>query len=282
MEFDNLITNPFGFGERLILELLRRGESVFAIFPTAKDVPMSFLGKKNIKYGFCKLEHDPILEKILPRRIKHVFHLFEAYSGRFSKLFKANALATLLLLDWAKAAGVQSFTYLSSGEVYGTGENIEEGAALEPRGFYGTTKFQAEMLLRFYKRSFTISIVRLFFPFGHGLEQGFVFDLARSIEAGEPFQSAYNKVSPSFADDAVLPLINARDQKEGDIYNICGSETSVAVLAEKIGEAIGKAPKRVEAGKHVLTGSSKQAREKIGYAETVFDDAIGRSFAHMK
>jgi nucleoside-diphosphate-sugar epimerase len=282
MEFDNLITSPFGFGELLILELLRRGESVFAVFPTAKDVPMSFLGKKNIKYGFLKLEHDPILEKTLPRRIKHVFHIFELYTGRFSKVFKANTLATLLLLDWAKTAGVQSFTYLSSGEVYGTGKEIEEGAALQPRGFYGTTKYQAEMLLRFYQRAFRINTVRLFFPFGMGIEQGFVFELARSLESGEPFHSDYHTVSPTFADDVVLPLINIRDQKEVGIYNICGSETGVAVLAEKIGEAIGKTPKRVGAGKHSLTGSNRHAREKVGYTETTFDDAIGRSFAPMK
>ncbi|UCD20111.1 MAG: NAD(P)-dependent oxidoreductase [candidate division WOR-3 bacterium] len=282
MEFDNLITNPFGFGERLILELLRKGESVFAIFPTAKDVPMSFLGKKNIKYGFLKLEHDPILEKTLPRRIKHVFHLFETFCGRFSKVFKANTLATLLLLDWAKAAGVQSFTYLSSGEVYGAGENRDERSGLEPRGFYGTTKYQAEMLLRFYQRAFRINTIRVFFPYGRGLEQGFVFDLARSIESGGSFQSDYARVSPTFADDVVLPLINVRDQKEGGTYNICGSEINFNTLADKIGEVLGKTPKRVEVGKQVLTGSSKRAREKIGYTETAFDDAIGLSFAHTK
>jgi UDP-glucose 4-epimerase len=282
MEFDNLITSPFGFGERLILELLRKGESVFAVFPTPKDVPMSFLGKKNIKYGFLKLEHDPILEKTLPRRVKHVFHIFEAYNGRFSKLFKANTLATLLLLDWAKAAGVQSFTYISSGEVYGAGENVDEGAVLQPHGFYATTKYQAEMLLKFYQRAFRISTVRLFFPFGKGLEQGFIFDLARAIESGEPLQSDYDKVSPTFADDIVLPLINIRDQKDGGICNICGSAIDVAALAEKIGETIGKSPQTVQAGKRALTGSSRQAREKIGYAETSFHDAVDRSFAHMK
>ena len=46
MEFDNLITSSFGLGEKIILELLRRGESVFAVFPTAKDVPMSFLVRR--------------------------------------------------------------------------------------------------------------------------------------------------------------------------------------------------------------------------------------------
>ena len=67
METANLVTNPFGIGEKLILELLNRGESVYTIFSSPKDVPMSFLGKINLKYGFIKFDRDVNLEKVLPR-----------------------------------------------------------------------------------------------------------------------------------------------------------------------------------------------------------------------
>ncbi len=279
MEFDNLITSPFGIGERLILELLRRGESVFAVYPTAKDVPMSFLGKKNIKYGFLRFEQDPILSKSLPRRVKHVFHLFDLHDAGLVKLFKANTLATLLLLDWAKGASVQTFTCLSSGEVYGSGENVTERASLQPSGYYAGTKHQAEMLLEFFRRAFRISIVRLFFPFGQGVDQGLIPDMARAIKAGEPFESRYSRVSPTFGDDVVDPLIAIRDQKEPGIYNICGSAVDVSAIAEKIGGVLGKPAKNVRPGNQVLCGDSGHARESASFNETPLDDGLKAAFS---
>lgn len=279
IEFDNLITSAFGLGEGLILELLRRGETVFAVYPTAKDVPMSFLGKRNIKYGFIKLEHDPILDKTLPRRVKHVFHNFEVYHGRLAKLFKANTLATLLVLDWAKDAGVQTFTYLSSGEVYGRGENIDENAALDPQGPYALTKYQAEMLLEFYCKAFRINIVRLFFPFGKGVGQGFIADLARAIKNGERVESPYRQISPAFVEDTIAPLIAVRDQKEARIHNLCGSPINVAALAEQIGQTVGKTPTKLQVGNKALCGDHRQTGERLAYVETSLPDAINIAFS---
>jgi nucleoside-diphosphate-sugar epimerase len=279
IEFDNLITSSFGLGERLILELLRRGESVFAVYPTAKDVPMSFLGKKNIKYGFIKLEQDPILDRALPRRVKHVFQNFDVYRGRLAKLFKANTLATLLLLDWAKDAGVQTFTYLSSGEVYGSGENIDENAALDPQGPYALTKYQAEMLLEFYRKAFRINIVRLFFPFGKGVCQGLIADLARAIKDGEPARPDYRVISPTYADDAIGPLIAMREQRQDGVFNLGGSPVKVMALAEQIGQATGKAAAGLQCGSKPLHGNNRRAREKLGYVDTPLADAINASFS---
>ncbi|MDH4210937.1 MAG: NAD(P)-dependent oxidoreductase [candidate division WOR-3 bacterium] len=282
MEFDNLLTSAFGFAEKLILELLQRGESVYAIYPTPKDVPMSFLGKKNIKYGFLKFEHDPILEKTLPRRVKHIFHIFDMYGGRFSKVFKANTLATLLLLDWAKNVGAESFTHLSSGEVYGRGKDLTEEAALEPHGFYATTKYQAEMFFKYYQRALRISTVRLFFPFGSGVEQGFLFDLARAVKSGNPVESTYDQISPTFGDDIVAPLLKIHDRKQVGVYNLCGSPIKVETIVEKIRQIIGKEPSKITVEENELTGNARLAREKLGYVETSIDDALERAFVHMK
>lgn len=282
VEFDHLITSAFGFGEKLILELLQRGESVFAIYPTPKDVPMSFLGKKNIKYGFIKFEHDPILEKALPRKVKHIIHIFDVYSGRFSKMFKANTLATLLLLDWAKNVGAESFTYLSSGEVYGRGKDLHEKSELEPHGFYATTKYQAEMLLRFYQRAMRINTVRLFFPFGDGAEQGFVYELARAVKTGSPVESTYSLISPTFGDDIVTPLLNIHGLKQSGVYNLCGSPVSVDAIVEQLGKTIGRSPSKVQIGNDTLTGNNKMATEKLGYVETPIADALERTFKHMR
>ena len=282
MEFDNLITSPFGLGEKLLLELLKKGESVFALFPTAKDVPMSFLGKKNVKYGFLKLEHDPVLHKTLPRRIKHVFHVFELYSGNHTKVFKANTLATLLLLEWAKNAGVETMIFLSTGEVYGKGEKLDEKSKCDPHGFYATAKYQAETLLRFYQRFFRIKIVRVFFPFGTALEQGYIFELANAIKYGDNYTAKYSSITPTFIDDAVTPVLRVRGQKDSDIFNICGSRVKTDAVVEEIGRVIQKSHKKIETGKYSLIGANTLAKEQLGYSETALSKAIEISFEHLK
>jgi nucleoside-diphosphate-sugar epimerase len=282
MEFDNLITCPFGIGEKLILELLRRGESVFTIFPTAKDVPMSFLGKKNIKYGFLKFEQDPLLERSMPRRVKNVIHLFELYGGKFSKIFRANTLATLLLLDWAKNAGAEKFVYLSSGEVYGSGTDIDEASPCKPHGFYATTKYQAEMLLKFYEKYFSIQTLRAFFPFGNDLGYGFVHDIACAIDSSISVESSYEMISPIFVDDIIAPLLKSRDTMAPSIYNLCGSPLRVAELIGYIEQAIGKSAKKVQIGETSLIGRNKLIQEKYGYMETPIRNAIEQSFVHLK
>jgi nucleoside-diphosphate-sugar epimerase len=282
MEFDNLITDPFGFGERLILELLKRGESVFAIFPSPKDVPMSFLGKRNIKYGFAKFGQDPAFHKNLPKRIKHVFHNYELYVGSLTRMFKSNVLTTLLLLDWAKNIGVESFTYLSSGEVYGKGNSLDEKSSYNAHGFYATTKYQAEMLLKFYGRSFRIQTVRLFFPFGKGIEQGFAWNLVQSVISGQAIETEYGLFSPTFGDDIVEPLIKIRDEKGSTICNICGSPVKVEQFVEEVKSVVQKSPKQVIPGKTTLTGKNTCAREQLGYRETALQEAISHSFSTLK
>jgi nucleoside-diphosphate-sugar epimerase len=280
MEFDNLITSPFGLGEKLILELLRRGESVFAVFPAAKDVPMFFLGKKNIKYGFLKFDQDPVLEKTLPRRVKNLFHIFELYNGRFSKVFRANTLATLLLLEWAKSASVENFVYLSSGEVYGKGTDLDEKSPCNPHGFYATTKYQAEMLLKFYQKFLRIQTVRVFFPFGRDMEQGLIPNLVRSIRAEEYVESEYGTIAPTFTDDIVEPLIKARDSRESGLYHISGSTIRTEKLIEELKTIVQRSPKKVEIKKNEISGNSAKARETLGYVETPLLEALANSFGN--
>ncbi len=278
MEIANLVTSPFGIGEKLILELLNRGESVYTIFPSPKDVPMSFLGKINLKYGFIKFDRDVNLEKVLPKKVKNVFHLHEIYTGAFTKIFKSNPGATLLLLDWARRNSVSRFIYLSSGEVYGHGKNLDEKCAYNPRSFYATTKFEAEILFRYYYKSLEINTVRIFFPFGKNLNQGYISNLHQSIKSGDNIETEYSVISPTFINDTIEPLIKIREIKGNQIFNICGSPVKVEVLIDEVKKICGNLPKRVSVGKTELSGDSSKAREILGYRETPFQEALKKSF----
>ncbi len=282
MEFDNLITSPLGLGEKLILELLRRGESVFAIFPTPKDVPMSFLGKKNIKYGFLKFEQDLMFEKALPRRIKNVYHIFELYDGKFPKIFRANTMATLLLLDWSRNGGVENFIYLSTGEVYGKGTKLDEKSPCNPHGFYATTKYHSEMLMKFYRKFFKIHTIRVFFPFGKDVEQGYVYEMANAIKSGGDFNGYYNNISATFVDDLVNPILNLRGQKDSSIHNIGGRAVGTDNVVEEIARVLQKSPKKFETGKNSLIADNRVAIDVLGYSETSMNEAIQHSFENFK
>jgi len=278
MEYTNLVTSPFGIGEKLISELLKRDESVYTIFASAKNVPMSFIGKPNLKYGFVKFDEELYFDKNLPRRVKNVFHLYEVYSGSFLKLFKSNTLATLLLLDWAKRVGASTFVYFSSGEVYGKGKNLDEKGLPHPHSFYATTKFEAETLLKFYNKSYEIHTVRLFFPFSKNLDQGLIPHLLESIRSGDSIDTAYSIIAPTFIDDIIEPLIKLREIKGNHTLNICGSPVEVNKLVEKIKKISGKSPKKISTGRIELSGNNAKAKEMLGYNETPIEEALKSLF----
>jgi nucleoside-diphosphate-sugar epimerase len=197
-------------------------------------------------------------------------------------MFKSNVLATLLLLDWAKHIGVESFTYLSSGEIYGRGNSIDEKGSSNPHGFYATTKQQAEMLLKFYGRFFGIQTLRVFFPFDKGLEQGFVWNLVQTVMSGQAVEAEYSYISPTFGADIVEPLIKMREQKGATIGNICGSPVKLEQLVDELKQVVQKSPKKVVPGKTTLTGKNTYAKEQLGYRETALHEAIRHSFSALE
>lgn len=274
----NLVTSPFGIGEKLIFELLKRGETVYTVFPSPKGVPMSFIGKINLKYGFLKFDRDEEIVKTLPKKVKNVFHLYETYSGSHMTMFKSNPCATLQILDWARTAGVAKFIYLSNGEVYGHGHNISESAGYNPRSFYATTKFETEVLFRYYFKSFALHTVRVFFPFGKNSPSGYVSNLCKAISNGSHVDTEYRTISPTFVDDVVSPLMRLRDIDGHEVFNICGSPVSVDDLIDKIKYICAGSPKKINVGKLELTGNNAKAQEILGYQETSLNVAIKSSF----
>jgi len=279
MEIENLVTSPHGIGERLIIELLKRGETVYTVFPSPKDVPMSFLGKLNLKYGFVKFDQEQNIEKGLPKKAKNLFHVYDVYTGHFPKIFTANAMTTLLLLDWARKVGVSKFIYLSSGEVYGQGKDLNEASAYNPRTFYAVTKFQSEILFKFYHKSFEIKNIRLFFPYGKNVNHGYIFNLVQAVKSGDSIETEFGTIAPTFVDDVIESLIKIREIDGNCIFNICGSPIKVENLVKEIEKISNKSAKKISVGKNELSGNSSKARESIGYKETPFEEAIKNSFA---
>lgn len=274
MEIAILVTTAFGIGEKLINELLKRGESVYTLFPSPKDVPMSYLGKINLKYGFVKLDQETNIEKALPKKTINVFHIYEVYQAPFTKMFMANTAATMFLLEWAKRVGVAKFIYLSTGEIYGYGRNLNENAPYNPKSFYATTKFQAEMLSRYYNKNFELKIMRPFFPLGKELKYGYIHNLSEAVKNEVAIETEYCIITPTFIDDIVETLIRMRDQPGSSIFNICGSSTSVENLISGLAKMCKKPARVAKIGKAELCGDCSKAKTALGYKETPLETAI--------
>jgi nucleoside-diphosphate-sugar epimerase len=274
-----LVTSPFGLGEKLILELLKSGESVYTVFPSPKEVPMSFLGKINLKYGFIRFDLDSAFEKSLPKRVKCVYHNYEMYYGPFTAVFRANTCATLQLFDWSKKAGVEKFIYISSGEVYGEGSQLKEKSPYNPKSFYATSKFESEMLFRYYAKSFSIDTLRVFFPFGRSHRQAYLCNLYQAVTSGEAIDTEYGVISPTYVDDMVLPLLALREKKENQLINFAGDPIKVSELIEKMISVSGKNPKKIRTGNIELTGDSSKATQALNYSITPLYKAVEDLFA---
>ena len=76
--------------------------------------------------------------------------------------WETNCLATMILIDHAKRAGVKQFIYASSGSVYGIKdeEQVTEDLTLSPISEYNKTKMVAERVLLSYKNDMAIQIIR--------------------------------------------------------------------------------------------------------------------------
>ncbi|HEX7320550.1 MAG TPA: NAD(P)-dependent oxidoreductase [bacterium] len=280
MEIANLVTHPFGIGEKLILELMKQGETVHTVYASPKDVPMSLLGKPRLKWGFYKFEGDKDLnmEKGLPRKVETVFHIFDLYGGSIPRLMMANTMTTVLLLDWAKKVGAKQFIFVSTGEVYGNGRACSETTPYNPRSAYATTKFQSEIISRYYSRSIALKTVRLFFPFGKGMNQGYIHNLVESVKTNGTIETEYGTITPTYADDVIGPLIKVRGVNDVIGFNFCGNPMAVADVVKVIEGALNKTAKKVVMGKAELTGNNAKARELLGFRETPFDQAVRQSF----
>ena len=274
----NLVTSPYGIGASLIAALMEHGESVYTIFPSPKNVPMSYLGKPNLKYGFVRFDQDERIDKALPRRVTNIYHVFDMFQGPFTRVFRANVTAVLSLLDWARTIKAQQFMYLSSGDVYGDGTDISEDAAFRPRSFYATTKSQAEELLAYYKTCFDIKIARVFFPFGTNFSDGYVFGLYDAIKRGGGIDTQYRLISPTFAGDLAAPLLRLARIKGHQNVNLCGAPIAIDEFIARLRTVCSGQPKAVKTGSMQLTGNCTKAKELLAFGATPLDDALVQSF----
>jgi UDP-glucose 4-epimerase len=189
----------------------------------------------------------------LPAKLDAVVHLAQSRAYRdfpegAADVFGVNVHGTFRLLEYARAAGAQRFIFTSSGGVYGTSyEKFVESDPVSPLNFYLSSKYAAELLLANYQRFFRTVVVRPFFVYGVGQNEGMLVPrLVRSVASGAPIvlQGPDGiRINPLHVSDAVAALSKALEIDGNHLVNIAGPEVlTMRQIGEIIGGHLGRRP----------------------------------------
>lgn len=196
---------------------------------------------------------QPLDAKRLPEHVDAVVHL--AQSRRYrdfpegaADVFAVNVASTVALLEYARAAGVRSFVFTSSGGVYGFSyERFVEEDPVNPLNFYFGSKYSAELLIGNYGTLFNTVVLRPFFVYGAGQKGMLVPNLVERVLADEAVTVEGNpglSINPIHVDDAVRAFEPALMLDHSGLFNIAGDEVvTMTELVQRIGRVTGRTPR---------------------------------------
>ena len=205
-----LVTGGTGFiGSNVVKALAQRGRKVicFDLAPP-DDLVKKYLAPWTEQVVF--IQGDVLdksnLEQLASHDITRIVHaavftgvLPEVEAGRSYSIVAINVMGTTNMLELACRLPTERFLYVSSGSVYGEGQDptevLYEDSPLNPRSLYGATKYTSELLTRRYGElhGFQTVSVRLGGPYGpmervtnHRANQSIIKEWTGKALRGEP------------------------------------------------------------------------------------------------
>lgn len=173
------------------------------------------------------------------RDVEYVFHLASVSSERKATeeplgCFKVNVLGTVNVLEMARRAKIKKIIFSSSAAVYKSTDHAKEEDPVPKNTYYGSTKWNAENMIRLYRDKFSLSYTILRFSrlYGPLMERNPVFDMAYGIIKKNKvtlYDSAGSLYDFLYVDDAARALISSLDKKwDNETINI-SSGTGIKV-----------------------------------------------------
>ena len=219
----------------------------------------------------------------------HIYHLAAqpgvrgSWGRSFETYVRNNVLATQLLLECAKDAGIASFVCASSSSVYGDTATLpmDETAECRPFSPYGVTKLASEHLARLYARNFGLPTVSLRFFTVYGPRQRPDMAFNRFIRAAledlpiEVFGDGSQTRDFTFVSDIVDGIVAAPAAPPGSVLNLGGgSRVTLSEALEVLGTVMGREIRvqlsDAQAGDVKDTWAAvARAREAIGFQPKV-------------
>ena len=263
-----LLTGGAGFiGSNLVKALLKRGHQVRVLDNNFRERGASL---KEIADAIELIEGDVRIMEDVRRAVEGVdtiFHLAYINGTEFFYKFPRLVLdiavrGQLNVLDAAEEAGVETFVYFSSSEVYQTPPEIPTPedvplsvpSVTNPRYSYGGGKIISELLLLHYAHQTKMRriIVRPHTVYGPAM--GFEHVIPQTMEklaaaskgftltkATIPIQGTGDETRAfCYIDDAVEGFLRCAERgRDGDIFHVGkDEEISISELIQKIGEIL--------------------------------------------
>ena len=195
-------------------------------------------------------------------------------------------LATQLVREACRTAGVAKLVYASSSSVYGDTDQLpmREDANCRPVSPYGVTKLAGEQLCRLYYRNHGVPTVslRFFTVYGPRQRPDMAFHIfLRALLEGRPLE-IYGEGNQTrdftFVSDIVEGIVLAMQGRDGAVYNLGGGSRVTLLEAIRTLESASGCTAQVK-GESVQAGDVKHtwadlslATDELGYAPRVLLD----------
>ena len=293
----SVVTGVAGFiGSHLAEKLLVEGHQVVGVDNFLDNYPRH-LKERNLagfsahgKFEFVGADLLRLDLKHLLRDVSYVFHLAgqpgvrSSWGAEFSRYTENNIMATQLLLEASKEAGLAKFVYASTSSVYGDTDDLpmrEEGGT-RPISPYGATKLAAEHLCHLYWRAFGVPTVSLRFFTVYGPRQRpdmFFHIFMRALLRGEEvplYDDGEQTRDFTFCGDIVDGILAAaRYPGQGEVFNLGGGSAvslrhAITVAASIAGRSVQlRSFERQKGDVRHTSARLDLARSKLGYAPKV-------------
>ncbi len=299
-----LVTGGAGFiGSHLVDQLVAEGHKVRVLDDYSVGA-RSNLAEAEATGNVEILEGSITDEKVVASSITGcdmVFHLAVQCVRRSLRLpiesHDVNATGTLLLLEAARHAGISSFIYCSSSEVYGnasTGRLSEDETICKPMTVYGAAKFAGELYTEAYFRTYDLPtmVVRPFNAYGprayhRGTRAEVLPRFVNRVRNGQPpvvFGDASNGRDFTYVTEVAQGIRMAGFSKAmiGKRVNLAfGKMITVGEIAEHVLTALKRNDLSVElhdprpGDVHQLHADTAKARDVLGYeAKIGFEEGL--------
>jgi UDP-glucose 4-epimerase len=285
-----LVTGASGFvGNATVAALSAAGHGIVATSTTGLPSADTTEGTKWIHWRSDKTlipdlnyaDFDSVVHLAAPRGRKNFPESVDA-------LYRTNVSSAL---EFAKKAAEFEFhfIYASTGDVFATGPvtALEKSSHFAPQNFYSASKATAETLLSCFNDIASISVLRLFHPYGIGGDQFLINRLVNKVLAGEDIEvEGPNGIllNPVWIDDLAKGITNAVHTGAQGTFHLAGSETlALTDLISLMGEICDRTPNlrsndNTPPGGHA--GDITEAALQLSYAPEVnLKDGLSRLIA---
>lgn len=252
-----LVTGSSGFiGRALVRDFHAAGHELILLgrhgAAGTTHAPADLANPTSLRAALAALRQEPRLDAIVHLAVSRHHREFPQ---RALDMFYVNTATAAELLDFARETGVGQAVFGSTGTVYSTVTSAEDDNARgnhesefrRPNSYFAASKLFADGFCDFYRGYLPIATLRLYAPYGPGLEDRMLSDLVERVRSGRPLSlpaaGSGLAFSATYVDDALTVVKVALAARWNETVNVAapGYET-IESAGHLIGQLLGKTP----------------------------------------